>query len=167
MKLRPGAAGRAFDLHAGPRRSQHVQPFGGADRVNAEEVRAVADDNQPPHPVGAGNHRDAPRRLLAVAALGLGDDRALRNPHGHQVLAPHGTFVVLVAAVAAQGDHQRRDAVLVERTRVLQAGSIDRRGPSVVLRRAKDADCVRRRGLILPCINLNLRVNPITPAQSP
>ena len=36
----------ALDFHAGPGRSKYVQTFGGADFMNAEEMRSVADDDQ-------------------------------------------------------------------------------------------------------------------------
>src|ERR1039457_1362832 len=100
----------ALDSHTRPGRGEHVQAVGGADFMNAEEMRSVADDDQPPQAVGAGNHGDAAGRLLGVAALGFGDDVALRYTHAHQVLAAHGTFVVLVAAVSTQGDGGRGGA---------------------------------------------------------
>src|ERR1035441_6417856 len=91
--------------------------------MNAEEMRSVADDDQPPQAVGAGNHGDAAGRLLGVAALGFGDDGALGNAHALQVLAAHGAFVVLVAPISAQGDEERGYAVVIERKRVVEAGA--------------------------------------------
>ena len=112
-------------------------------------MRSVADDDQPLQTVGAGNHGNAARRFFGVAAFGLGNDGFFGNAHGHQVFAAHRAFVVLVAAVAAQGDDQRSNAALIEGQGVVQPGAVDRRGPSVVLRRAKDANRVRRRSLVL------------------
>ena len=133
----------AFDGHAGPGRGEYVEAFGGADFVNPEEMRPVADDHQAAQPVGAGDHGDTAGRVLGVAALGLGDDGLLGDAHGHQVLAAHGALVVLVAAVAAQGDDERSDAVMVESEGVIQTGAVDRGGPAVVLGRAENADGVR------------------------
>ena len=143
------------------------RPFGGADFVDAEKMSAIADDYQPPQPVGAGDDGDAARRFLGIAALGLGDNVFFGNAHAHQVFAAYGAFVVLIAAVSAQGDDERSDAAVIERECVIQAGAVNRGGPAVVLRRAKNANRVRRRGLILTRVALNLHIDPAAPAQCP
>ena len=107
-----GFAGAAFDGHAGTRRGEHVQAVGGADRVNAEQVRAVADDHQAAQAVGAGDHGDAaptPSVLrLSVSAM-MADSG---TPMLIRYSRPTRALGELVAAVAAQRDDQRRDAAM-------------------------------------------------------
>ena len=52
-------AGVAFNRDAGARRGKHVEAVGGADLVNAEEVGAVADDDDAMQAVGAGDYGEA------------------------------------------------------------------------------------------------------------
>ena len=52
------AAG-TFDGNAGAGRGEHVEAVGGADLVNAEEVGAIADDDDALEIVGAGNDGEA------------------------------------------------------------------------------------------------------------
>ena len=46
-------------LGRGAGRGEHIEAFGGADGVNAEQVRAIADDDQAAQPVGARDDGDA------------------------------------------------------------------------------------------------------------
>ena len=135
--------------------------------MNPEKMRPVADDRQPSQPIGTGDHGNPARRLFGIAAMRLGDDGLLGCAHPHQVCAAHGTLGVLVAARSAQRDNQRCDPAMIEVQGVIQPRAINRRGPAVVLRRAKNSDRVRRRSLVLVGIGLNLHVNPAAPAHRP
>jgi len=50
-------------FHGNPwsRRSQHIETFGGADLVNAKQMRSIAHNHQPLQAIGTRNHGNAPR----------------------------------------------------------------------------------------------------------
>jgi hypothetical protein len=134
--------------------------------VNAEHVRVVADDHQPVQPVGAGDHGNAAGRLLGVAALGFSNDGLLGNAFADQVFLAHKALGVLIAAGTAEGDDERGDAAMVELERVVEPRAVDGRRPAIVLRRAKNADGVGGRSLILIRVDLNLQIDPAAPAKA-
>ena len=134
--------------------------------MNSEQMGTVAYDHNAAHPVGAGNDRNAAGLLFGVAALGLGNDGALRNAQAHQILAAHGTFRVLIAASPAQGNNDWRNATVEKYIGVVQARTEDWGGPAIVLRSTENADRVRRRSLLQPGKVFNLYVDPAEPAQS-
>ena len=66
------------------------------------------------------------RRRADSAVLrlfGFGDDGGLRNAGAHQVFAAYAALGVLVAAISAQGNDQRRDAAVVEGNGMVEAGA--------------------------------------------
>jgi len=61
------------------RRSQNIQPIRGANGMNAEHVRVIADDHEAVQAVDARDHDHAARRFLGVAAFGFSNDGAFGN----------------------------------------------------------------------------------------
>src|ERR1035437_9602737 len=125
-----------------PGRRKDVKTIGGANLMDPEQMRSIADDYEPAQTVGVGNHSNPAGRFLRIAAPGLGDDCGFRNAHDHQVFASHRAFGILVAAVSTQRDDEWSDAALGESEGVVQAGTVNRGGVPVVLRRPKNRNGV-------------------------
>src|SRR5580704_17836498 len=135
--------------------------------MNAKHVCVVADHDQPMQPVDSRDNGNAPGRLLGIAALSFSNDGLLRNSLADQIVLANGALGKLIAARTSQSNDQRSDAAMVELERVVQACAINRRRTAVVFRRAKNADRIGRRSLILTCVALNLHVDPAAPCKGP
>ena len=160
-----GFSGVAFDGYARARRGENVEAVGGADLMDAEEMGAIADDDDAMKTIGAGDYGETAHGLVGAGAFGFSDGVGLGNAGADEVLLADCTFRELVAAVAAEGDDERGDAAAVERLSVIEPCAEDGRGVSSIFGGAEDCDGVGGGGLILRGIVLDLYVDPATPDQ--
>ena len=128
-------------------------------------MRFVADDHQAAKAVGASDDCDAAGRIFRCAAFRFSDDGFVRNSLAFEIFPAYASLGVLITAVAAERDDQRRDAAPIKDKSVVETGAVDRLWLAVVFRGTKDGDRVRRRGLILAGVAFDLNVDPAPPSD--
>ena len=103
--------------------------------------------------------------LVCAGAFCLGDDVGLGDAAAHQVVPPDRALRILIAAVSAKGDDERRDAAVVESFSVIETCTEDWRRPPVILCCTEDCNCIGRRSLVSSGIALDLNIDPAEPAE--
>ena len=141
--------GIAFNRYAWARRGKHVEAIRGADLVNAEQVSAVADHDNAMHSVGSGDDRETLDGFIGARALGFSDNVGLGNTSAFKILLPHGAFGILIAAIAAESDDERRDSAVIEGFSVIESGAEYGGRMAIMFGGSKHGDDISGRRLIV------------------
>lgn len=152
----------------GARRGVDVQTDIVTELADAEEMGAVADDDDELEIVFAGDGGEPVDLLLSISGAGFGDDVAEGNAVGEKIVATNAAFGVagVFISASAESDDQRCDLLAVEFDGVIEAGVEHRRGVAGVLCCAEDGDGVGRLRLVFGGNLRNLLIDPGEPDQT-